>query len=291
MEQVFNIIEAENRRQALDWGLVLASQNIDAFIERNAEGKYVLIVSKHDYCRALEQINLYQKENVRRHHPFRVEFARNLFDWRGVVWAIIIVFIYLATENSSIDFRSAGIMHKSAVLDGEWWRLFTAVSLHADLPHLASNASTGLILLGIAMVYYGAGIALFLSFLSGAGGNIFGIMLRHGDYYGLGASGMVMGALGLLAATGWFVEQSVSAQKSLLLKLRRIVAAFFLFILLGLNPRSDIQAHLGGFVCGWLFGVIALRLLNKPSKYLVLNQISGIATIVLFLFMWAIALR
>lgn len=288
---MFNIIEAETRRQALDWALVLASQNIDAIIERNAEGKYVLIVSKRDYPRALEQINLYQTENAHRRHPFRIEVAHSLFDWRGVVWAIVITLFYLACENSNIDFRAAGMMHKNGVLNGEWWRLFTAVSLHADLPHLASNATAGLILLGMAMVYYGAGIALFLSFLAGAGGNVLGILLHHGDYYGLGASGMVMGALGLLAATGWFAETGVSNRNNVLLKMRRIIAALLLFILLGLNPKSDVQAHIGGFLFGWLFGAVFMRILNKPSNYSLLNQLGAIATVIIFLITWGIALR
>lgn len=288
---MFSIIEAESRRQALDWGLVLASQNIDAYIERNADGKYVLIVPKHDYLRALEQINLYQTENAKRHHLFRVEVAQNLFDWRCVVWAIVIIFIYLANENSSTDFRAAGIMHKNAVLNGEWWRLFTAVCLHADLPHLASNVTVGLILIGMAMVYYGSGIAIFLSFLAGVAGNILGIIVRHGDYYGLGASGMVMGALGLLAATGWFSEQGPFSQKSLFYKARRVVAALLLFILLGLNPNSDIQAHFGGFIFGWLFGLAALYMLKKPSNYSLLNQVGGIATVVVFLTVWFLALK
>jgi membrane associated rhomboid family serine protease len=291
VDEMFNIIEAQTRRQALDWALVLASQNIDAVIERNAEGKYVLIVPKHDYLRAIEQINLYQTENSHRRHPFQVEVAHSLFDWRGVIWAIVITLFYLVCENSNIDFRAAGMMHKDAVLHGEWWRLFTAVSLHADLPHLASNATAGLVLLGVAMVYYGAGLALFLSFLSGVGGNILGILLHHGDYYGLGASGMVMGSLGLLAATGWFAETPVSDRHNLLFKMRRLIAALFLFILLGLNPKSDIQAHIGGFLFGWILGAGFLRILNKPSKYTFLNQLGAVATIVIILFAWGIALR
>src|SRR6185295_492432 len=82
----------------------------------------------------------------------------------------------------------------------DWWRLFTAQLLHADLLHFATNAVFGFLLLGLAMGRYGNGVALLATFLAGAGGNIVSWLVYGASFRGLGASGMVMGALGLLAA-------------------------------------------------------------------------------------------
>ncbi len=287
----YKIIEAKTRRQAFDWGLVLASQNIDAIIERSPEtGKYPLLVSENDYARAIEQLRIYQLENLHFRPVYRIEIAKNLFDGRSILWALAIVLIYLADTESKIDLRAAGQMHKSAVLNGEWWRLFTAVSLHYDLSHLASNVTTGIILLGISFVYFGVGISLLLSFLSGAIGNLVGLLLRTQDYYGLGASGMVMGALGLLAASGWFSVESTTPSKTKI-SLARLAAAFMLFVLIGVSPKSDILAHAGGFASGLLLGIITMKILKKPSRFYTLNTAASIITIWLFLFVWWRALK
>jgi len=45
----------------------------------------------------------------------------------------------------------AGDMDSAKVLAGQWWRLFTAVTLHADLAHLMGNITFGVIMLGLAM--------------------------------------------------------------------------------------------------------------------------------------------
>src|SRR5258706_9926496 len=90
-------------------------------------------------------------------------------------------------------------MDGGAVGAGEWWRLFRAPMLHADLPHLAANVVIGLVFLGLTMAIYGPGLALLAALLAGAGGNMTGLILYDRTYLGLGASGMVMGTLGLLA--------------------------------------------------------------------------------------------
>ena len=75
---------------------------------------------------------------------------------------------------------------------------FTAVMLHADTAHLISNVTIGALFLGFAMGSFGPGIALLAAFLAGAGGNLVDYWFYPSTHRGLGASGMVMGSLGLL---------------------------------------------------------------------------------------------
>lgn len=287
MQEGFRIIEANNKHQAFDWGLVLASQNIDAIIDRLPDtGKYAIIVSEFDYPRAIKQIELYQKENPATHPVYQIEIAKNLFDSRCLIWALVLILIYVINSEFGIDLRGAGIMHKNAVLLGEWWRIFTAVSLHSDLSHLINNITTGIILLGIAMVYYGAGVCILLSYFAGVFGNLVGLSLRANDYYGLGSSGMVMGALGLLIAAGWFTEESKKP-----LNIKRITIGVFLFIWIGTNPNSDVVAHLVGFIFGIIIGIPAIKILRKPVLFSVTNTISFLIVVILFTYTWWRALR
>src|SRR6185503_14713839 len=127
------------------------------------------------------------------------------------------------------------------------WRLFTAVLLHGDLSHLMANITFGLLVLGLAMGRYGAGCALLAAYFAGAVGNLPRVLL-HLEIPSLGASGMVMGGLGMLAV------QSLSLRHSNPSAGRHIVGGILgggmLFVLVGLDPHSDVMAHFGGFVCG-----------------------------------------
>ena len=42
-----------------------------------------------------------------------------------------------------IDWIALGNAHSARILDGEWWRLVTALTLHADWLHLFSNLTLG----------------------------------------------------------------------------------------------------------------------------------------------------
>src|SRR5204863_1178219 len=124
---------------------------------------------------------------------------------------------------------------------------FTAVTLHADVAHLAANVSTGIVFLGLAMGCFGSGTALLAAVLAGAGGNVAGVLLHKGEFRSLGASGMVTGALGLLAVHSLsFARQN----KPSLWIGRSVMATFLLLVLIGFNPKSDVVAHVGGFVSG-----------------------------------------
>jgi rhomboid protease GluP len=101
---------------------------------------------------------------------------------------------------------------------------------------------------------FGAGIALLASFLAGAVGNLAGLRLYSHVYKGLGASGMMMGALGLIAMHSVYLWR-VNPRATRYI-FTSVAAGLFLFILFGSSPNSDVLAHFGGFVAGLVFGGI-----------------------------------
>src|SRR5207249_12298676 len=168
---------------------------------------------------------------------------------------------------------SRGMMDNAAVGAGEWWRPFTATLLHADIAHLAANATTGILILGLAMGFYGAEVCLLATYLAGVAGNLAGFMIYGGLHRGLGASGMVMGALGLLAVQSLFLWRE-SRSTAEFIK-RGVLAGVLLLVLLGLNPASDVIAHLGGFVTGCLFGVVLAFLGPEILRVGNANRVAG----------------
>src|SRR5581483_5327228 len=188
-----SLIPARSEAEVMDWGLVLASQNIEASIEQTETG-WALSVSESDHERALVALNQYQKEN--RTWRWRRELPGSdlLFHYGSVLWVSILAAFYLwAAGNPQV--KEAGVADSMAIAHGEWWRLLTAVTLHADIAHLFSNLATGFLLLGLAMARYGPGIAALAAFIAGICGNVAGQFLYTHPHVTLGASGMVLGAL------------------------------------------------------------------------------------------------
>ncbi len=276
-------IRARNRRQTMDWSLVLASQGIDHVIEHAEETGWALTVAAHDYEPALAHIRLYRLEN--RHWRWRRPVFQPglIFDWRSTAWLFLIIVCYWWSEQRT-DLRNLGMWDGTALGHGEWWRLFTATWLHADLAHLAMNAVFGLLLLGLTMGRYGPGVGLLAAYLAGAGGNVAAWLSYGESHRGLGASGVVMGALGLLAVQSFSLLKPNNSTA-----FRRfsgaIMAGVLLFVLIGVSPESDVVAHLGGFVTGLLLGLL-LAPVPRLADSRRINLAAGLVFAVLVVLPW-----
>ncbi len=279
-------IPARTRRQAMDWSLALASQGVEPVIENTEATGWALVVSAQDHEAAVAIIRQYRMENLGWGWRRRIFKSGPLFDWASAAWvSLTVVFYWLSVSHANI--RAAGIMDTTAVAAGEWWRLFTATLLHGDLAHLASNAAFGFVLLGLAMARYGAGVGLLAAYLAGVGGNVADCLVYSDGQRSLGASGVVMGALGLIAV------QSLAHLKSHPKPMKFIAAGVFggvmLFVLLGLNPGADIIAHLGGFVAGLGLGTL-LALVPAITRSPMFNLIAGFMFAALVVWTWVLAL-
>lgn len=270
----------------MDWSLVLVSQDIETAVDWSEESGWGLIVSQCDYEKARHAIRQYRAEN--RHWPWRQKVFREhvLFDWGSLAWVGLISAFYWLSVNSA-NLRAAGLMDSVAVSRGQWWRLFTAIFLHANLGHLASNAGIGFILLGLGMGRYGTGIGLLAALMTGVGGNVTTWLIDK-NHLSLGASGMVMGALGLLAAqpiTGW--RKNPVTLKVLI---SGVAAGIMLFVFMGLSPQSDVMAHFGGFASGLLVGIV-LAQFPRLAQNTAANILSGAIFCVLVILTWWLALQ
>ena len=281
------LIAARSKREAMDFGLVLASQGLVSTVTR-IEDQWGVMVAGDDYDRSVETLRIWKNENLgwKWLNPLPTA-AGKFFHWGSLAWALATVAIYFWSAAPGI--KEAGMMDSQMVAAGQWWRLFTAVTLHADLPHLLSNITSGLILLGLAMARYGTGIALLIAFLSGVGGNVAGFLLYPDAHRGLGASGMVMGALGLLAIAspvdGWDRQVGIG------LIMRGIVATFLMLVLIGFSPRSDVVAHIGGYVGGVVFGLVMMHLSAKALKDSITSLAAAAVLFLTVIITWWLALR
>jgi len=260
------LILAPSKRVALEWGLVLSSQRISYTVMHPHKGRWFLKVSAPDHTRSLEMIHLYLFEN--RHWGWEREMILRgkLFSWGCLHWVVPLLLVYLFNYLSHDFLKGCGLMDSNRVLaEGEWWRVVTATFLHADVGHLASNLSLGILLFGLAMGYYGIGWALLGASLGGYCGNLLSMFLHPDNYLSLGASGVVMAALGLLSV--YWVPWFYSTGRPLRAAYPMLAGSALIFVLAGLSPdpQVNVLAHLGGYLGGLFFGALMMFV---PERFL-----------------------
>ena len=285
-----SVIPMRGLQDAMDCSLALTSQAIVNEIGQpeSARERYELYVADADYPSALKTVELFREENRRWKWTDPLHSAGLSFRWSSLVWCLVLgAFGYLPSIRPGVEV--GGILDSALVFDGEWWRILTATMLHRDVAHLFSNLSAGLFLFGLAMGRFGVGIGLLAIVLTGVGGNLFGLAFHTEPYRGLGASGAVMGALGLLGphAIG-LIRVNRHAWR---LVIGGLLGVVMLFVLFGLSPQSDVLAHMGGFVTGVAMGAILGLRPEHSLKRGVPNLLASVVLLALLLGSWFLALR
>ncbi len=134
------------------------------------------------------------------------------------------------------------------LVQGEFWRLFTATWFHAGIFHLLSNM-VGLLIFGLMLENaVRKWQFLLIYFCSGLIGNISSLFLAEPYVYSLGASGCIFGVL----AASFIVNRRFDPAAVGL----GIIFSIF-FVILSIAPQVDTWAHafgaLGGILLGYAF--------------------------------------
>src|SRR5262245_54119267 len=190
-----------SRRRADEWAVVLAAAGIPHWMRQRLDG-WALIVPPDDAASALETLAAYDLENAGA--PLADAGAGPPRPWTitGVVVALLLVGFFAITgpRAAGSTWFESGSADAGRIVAGEWWRTLTALTLHADPPHLLGNAVAVAGLLTAVCWELGSGVGLWLVLLAGAGGNALTAVVHRGDHVSVGASTAVFGAVGVLAA-------------------------------------------------------------------------------------------
>jgi len=188
--------------------------------------------------------------------------------WLGLGWRTAHMTLALATMNVMMfalellaggaeDERvlfQLGALSAGAVVEGDWWRLLTAMFLHAGWLHLSMNL-IGLLLLGpFVEASLGGWKFLAIYLFSGLASALFVVAITRAgliaDDLLVGASGGIMGLVGATAsvlARHWQAARSRVA----LQRLRRVALAVGLQVVFDLvTPQVSLAAHSSGVVVG-----------------------------------------
>jgi len=136
------------------------------------------------------------------------------------------------------------------IVEGEVWRLMTAVFLHVGLLHIAFN-SYALLAFGPQVERsYGRTRFLLIYLLSGLSGSAFSFLLN--PYASIGASGAIFGLIGVIGAYLYRYRDRIVAGRS---RLTGVLVVVFYNLLYGfVVPMVDNWAHIGGLLAGLALG-------------------------------------
>lgn len=283
------VFESRNRAACADRALVLAAAGIVHQVVSDAIG-FALIVPAEVSGAAAREIRLYDEENppVVRRPPPRAPQLNPMPGIFGYVIVVCLVAWLAGAGTFGESWRAAGRVDGELIRSGEWWRLFTALTLHADLSHLAGNLVFGTVFGLFAGRLLGSGVGWLAIVLSAAGGNLINTLLLESTHRSIGASTAVFAALGLVAGFVW--RARLMSQERWVYRLGPIVGGLALLMYTGTgDENTDIGAHLMGFVSGFLSGVVLVRFMDALASER-LQVISGVAAIALLVAAWAAGL-
>lgn len=238
--------------QIRDYSLVLASQGISHRIIHDSRGPFELRVEVPLAEAAKEQIALYRQENPPRTENPPLPFALSLQPLGILIVPVLVTLIQFSDRGSA--FYHSGIADADRILRGDWWRVFTALTLHGDALHLTSNLVAGFLILNLlALRIPLSRIALPLVAASGLAN--YGVALTvHTDFRSLGFSTFVFAALGALSTIEFRLMPR--STHGLLRRFAPLFGAASLAVFLGLGEHADILAHFYGFLAGLLCGFL-----------------------------------
>jgi membrane associated rhomboid family serine protease len=159
------------------------------------------------------------------------------------------VFVYLITafQGGGISQPGGTLFEKGAlvgflVADGEWWRLVTAMFLHASVLHLGFNTLALYWLGSIVEQAIGTWRFLLIYFASGLAGSAGALVFSSAFTPTVGASGAIFGIMGALLVLEYHSTGSFAGQAMGLI----VINLALTFTI----PNISIGGHLGGLVSG-----------------------------------------
>lgn len=192
----------------------------------------------------------------------------------GLAVAFFVLTGFGRALNGDIGFALAQI--NELVGEGEWWRIFTPVLLHASIWHIAFNM-WALWVLG-PQIERGVGTWPFVgAYLASAGvGGAFAYLLGNPTDIAVGASGAIFGLFGIWL--NWAVHRRNTAYGRVLLR-----QLGFLLVLNGalpfVIPNIAWEAHLGGFIAGFVIGELWSRARNEVARVAVTVAVAAVAIV------------
>ncbi len=196
------------------------------------------------------------------------EFKKYRITYSLIAFNLIVYIFSALFSQDIIDMDMQTLVDMGAlygpltVLKGEWWRLFTAMFLHAGMTHLLMNMFSLYLIGRGAEMYFDTKSYLSIYLFSGLLGGLASLYM-HPVSVGIGASGAIFGVFGALA--GFFLAHREKIQEHSRAFMKDFTIIIGINLVIGFSiPSVDVSAHVGGLLVGFIGGFA----LSKNSKWI-----------------------
>jgi rhomboid protease GluP len=290
---------AVDQRQAEAWAFVLEALVIPHRVLVSEEGS-AIVVDARQAAKASAALEAADREasEVPPPEPAAPDSGPSSI---GVVLAMsLVAFFFVTGSRGESRWFAAGSAVAELIVNGAWWRAITALTLHANLGHVAGNAAALIIFVSALGRWLGPGVASWLVLFTGTAGNLINAYVHGTHHDSIGASTAAFGAIGLMGGlqfvrrARWKVRSDWRRRA-----LTAIAATLGIFAMIGgavdlrdpspLIPRDiDVTAHVAGMLVGLLTGFLVGRL---PRRAPPLAQLGlGLGSLTVILLAWLRAL-
>lgn len=212
--------------------------------------------------------------------------------WVGcAVYAAVLIGVAYAISSGMgrLDAFSVGELYAARVQQGQWWRAWTALTLHVSLEHLLGNLLAGLWFGYLAGRRFGPGVGWALIVAGGGTANLLEALLGPAAHRAVGASTAVFTALGLLSACTW--RERYRFAQHWALRWGPLVAGVVLLGWTGTaGKHTDVVAHIAGFLVGALMGSLIAHRTVEQLLARVPQWLAGAMALAVIALAWTYAL-
>lgn len=243
-----------------DHGLVVLAMGQPYWLVPH-DGSFCLLVEPHALIDAREQLARFDRESIGwPPRPIKKNLpARKTELLTPMLWCLLLLAVFWL-QGEWPGWTDAGAIDAQAVFNrGEWWRLGTALFLHADTAHVVANTLSGLLVFSAVLSTMGRLRGWLLLALASVAGNLAVTALHYpGSYRSLGASTAVFAGLGLLTGRAVGVVRQAERQCRWRAMFAPFGAGLTVLALYGAGGMNiDVAAHITGFAAGIILGFIA----------------------------------
>jgi rhomboid protease GluP len=287
------VFRSANRRECNERLLVLTAVGVEAIVAAAPSGEFVLQVAPGDAEYAVRHLLQYDAEN-RPPPPLPPPPALYGKAWIGcALYVAVLVGVAWVLSNGLVrlDAFDLGELDAARVQAGEWWRAWTALTLHLDAAHLAANLGAGTWFGYLAARQMGGGTAWLITVTGAALANLLEGLLGPPGHRAVGASTAVFSALGAMSAYSW--RERFALPQRWARRWGPLVAGVILLGWTGAGGEGtdvDVVAHLGGFAVGAVLGALAALPRSQRVVRRVPQWLQGAAALGSIALAWAWAL-
>lgn len=212
-----------------------------------------------------ESVPTWSRPSGMQRQMVRTRFALSQYPALVTYILIAINVIVFALQQVNPVVTDVGVQANELITQGQYWRFFTAMFLHANLLHIGFNMLSLFFVGRTIEVYYGKLRYIAIYLLSGLAGGVLFYFTSGGHNGALGASGAIFGIFGALGVFYIVNRQSLGTYG------RGAIGNWLFWIGLNLlfglsNTNVALFAHVGGLIAGMLLSFALVPRLNRSRK-------------------------